>query len=203
MSKNIIITEKQYKKILESTEETFSYINDNDDTKPYDGQMNITANGKLEPDENAKPTTSDEIQKSLTPQSWNRYRTYGNVTPRAMSEGVEIKQGNDTNQADDTGEVNASFNTTNKELNMLTDNNKDDNLVKIPQGVQDKINLLLDVVDKNRLSPKQKAIVLNKLIEELNTNSVPYRLQKKWKKDIDKNKDISNQWKNELEHEAD
>ena len=200
MAKNIKITEKQYKRLLEASEDVFTYFTDSD-TKPYDGQVNVTANGKLTPEKNAKSTTGDEIQKSLTPQSYNRYIHYGNVTPRPMREGVNLD--NDTNQADDTGEVNASFNSTNKELNMLSDDNDKDNLVKIPQGVQDKINLLLDVINRSRLSAKQKAIVLDKLIEELNTNSVPYRLQRKWKKNINKNKLISNQWKNELEHEAD
>ena len=64
MAKNIKITEKQYKRLLEASEDVFTYFTDSD-TKPYDGQVNVTANGKLTPEKNAKPTTGDEIQKSL------------------------------------------------------------------------------------------------------------------------------------------
>jgi len=199
MARNIKITEKQYRKLMETSENDFSYITDND-TKYCDGSV-VSASGKKETGKNGKPVIADEIQMSLTPQTWNRYRTYGNITPRQMSEGVSV--GNDSNQADDTGEVNANFNSTNKELNTLTNNDTKDNLVKIPQGIQNKINILLDEINRSHLSPKQKAIVLNKLIEELNTDSTPYRIQRKWKNDIRNNKKISNQWKNELENEAD
>ena len=170
MPKNIKITEEQYKKILESTEDDFSYLSNND-TKPYDGQVNITANGKIEPDKNAKPVTADKVQHSLTPQSYRRYRSYGNISPRCMREGVEINQSNDFYDV-------KGFN--NKELNTLTDKDDKDNLVKIPKGVETKINILLDSIKSLNLSPKQQAIVLNKIIEALDYDAIPNQ----WKKEL-------------------
>lgn len=170
MPKNIKITEEQYKKILESKEDDFSYLT-NSDTKPYDGQLNITANGKTEPDENANPVTADKVQRSLTPQSYRRYRSYGNISPRFMREGIDVDQSRDFYDV-------KGFN--NEELNTLTDNDDKDNLVKIPKSVENKLNILLDSIKSLSLSPKQQAIVLNKIIEALDYDAIPNQ----WKKEL-------------------
>ncbi len=170
MPKNIKITKEQYKKLIESKEDDFSYLS-NDDTKPCDGQLNITANGKVEYDKNGKPVKADDVQKMLTPQSYRRYRAYGNISPRCMREGVAI---DDSNDFYDVGGF------KNKELNTLTDDNEKDNLVKIPKGVENKINILLDSIKSSNLSPKQQAIVLNKIIEALNYDEIPNQ----WKKEL-------------------
>ena len=94
MPKNIKITEKQYKRIQEEIDNDFIYFTDNN-TKPYDGQVNISANGKIDGETYANPTTTDKVQQSLTPQGYGRYRSYGNISPRTMREGVELDQSND------------------------------------------------------------------------------------------------------------
>ena len=170
MPKNIKITEKQYKMLQEEIDDSFTYFSDSD-TKPYDGQVNISANGKIDGETNAKPTTADKVQHSLTPQGYGRYRSYGNISPRTMREGVEIDKSNDFYDV-------KGFNNT--ELNVLTNGNDKDNLVKIPQSIERKLDILLDSIKQNRLTPKQQAIVLNKIIEELDYDNIPNQ----WKKEL-------------------
>lgn len=170
MSKNIKITEKQYKMLQEEIDNDFIYFTDND-TKPYDGQVNITTNGKIDGETNAKPTTADKVQQSLTPQGYGRYRCYGNISPRTVREGVEI------GQSDDFYDM-KGFN--NPELNTLTNDDNKDNLVKIPQSIERKLDILLDSIKQSNLTPKQQAIVLNKIIEELDYDTIPNQ----WKKEL-------------------
>lgn len=173
MAKNIKVSKEQYNRLKEAIEDEFSYVT-NSNYKPYDGQVNVSANGKKTSEDYGNPVTSDMIQQSITPQSYNRFRSYGNIS-HAMREGVVI---NPKQNFYDT----ANFN--NKELDILSNNGKNDNLVKIPQSVQDKLNILLDSVKKTKLSPKQQAIVLHKLIEELSHGNIAYSLKKELINDL-------------------
>ena len=182
MPRNIKITEEQYNRIIESTEDTFSYITD-DDTKPYDGQVNITANGKEEPTKNANPVMGDKVQNSLTPQSYRRYGSYGNLSPRCMREGVDITNKED-NTADDIGETDA----------FDSDKLENPKLVQIPNTVQKRMELFVDSI--SNLNPMQKAVVLNKLRPYLTSDSTTYHQQKKDSKFIEKSKlNVPNQIK--------
>lgn len=194
MPRNIKISQRQYRFLCETTEDNFTFQS-NDDTKPFDAQLNISTNGKTEDgEENPKKNTTSDTQGAIeTPQGYNRYRCYGNIS-HVMREGVNA------NQADDIGEVD-SFD--NPELNTSTNNTNND-LVKIPQGVQDKINILLDTDKKANLSPKQNATVLNKLIDGLRNSSFSsYNIQKERDKKIQKYKNIPYQWRKELHNKAD
>lgn len=173
MAKNIKVSSEQYERLKEAIEDEFSYVT-NSEYKPYDGQLNVSANGKPTPEDYGNVVTSDMVQQSITPQSYNRFRSYGNIS-RAMREGIEI------NKQDfyDTPSI------KNKELDTLSNGDKNGNLVKIPQTVQDKMNLLLDSVKKNNLSSKQQAIVLHKLIEELSHGSIPNQWKKELINDLD------------------
>lgn len=170
MPKNIKITEKQYQRIQEEIDNDFIYFTNND-TKPYDGQVNISANGKIDGETNAKPTSGDKVQQSLTPQGYGRYRCYGNISPRTMREGVAVDQSNDFYDM-------KGFNNT--ELNMLTNDNDKDNLIKIPQSIERKLDILLDSIKQSNLTPKQQAIILNKILEELDYDNIPNQ----WKKEL-------------------
>ena len=68
----------------------------------------------------------------------------------------------------------------NAELNTLTNDNDKDNLVKIPQSIERKLDILLDSIKQSNLTPKQQAIVLNKIIEELDYDNIPNQ----WKKEL-------------------
>ena len=167
MSKNIKITEKQYK-LLQETDETFTYVGDTE-SKPFDGYGNITADGKID-GETAAPekTTADRIGKMRSVDGWNRYRSYGNVYPTTMREQDERNDFYDVNGFQ------------NKELNTLTNDNEKDNLIKIPYSIERKLNILLDSIKELNLTPKQQGIILNKVIETLDYDAIPNQ----WKKEL-------------------
>ena len=167
MSKNIKISEEQYK-LLQETDETFTYVGDTE-SKPFDGYGNITADGKID-GETAAPekTTADRIGKMRSVDGWNRYRSYGNVYPTTMREQDERNDFYDVN----------GFQS--KELNTLTNDNEKDNLIKIPYSIERKLNILLDSIKELNLTPKQQCIILNKVIETLYYDAIPYQ----WKKEL-------------------
>ena len=180
MAKNIKITERQYRLIQEDIDNSFIYFSDNDN-KHCDGQTDITANGKIEDGENGKPVTTDKIQRSITPQMWNRYRSYGNVCPRTMKEGINPYKEEDT--ADDIGEVDA-FDSPELE---------NDNLVQIPQTVKEKMKIMMDSIKKSNLNSKQQGVILNDLVKQLTSSSTSYPAQKALDKKIRNNKNLTNQ----------
>ncbi|MBO6244343.1 MAG: hypothetical protein J6O41_07285 [Clostridia bacterium] len=167
MSKNIKITQEQYK-LLQETDETFTYVGDTE-SKPFDGYGNITADGKID-GETAAPekTTADRIGKMRSVDGWNRYRSYGNVYPTTMREQDERNDFYDVNGFQ------------NKELNTLTNDNEKDNLIKIPYSIERKLNILLDSIKELNLTPKQQGIILNKVIETLDYDAIPNQ----WKKEL-------------------
>lgn len=167
MSKNIKISEEQYK-LLQETDETFTYVGDTE-SKPFDGYGNITADGKID-GETAAPekTTADRIGKMRSVDGWNRYRSYGNVYPTTMREQDERNDFYDVN----------GFQS--KELNTLTNDNEKDNLIKIPYSIERKLNILLDSIKELNLTPKQQGIILNKVIETLDYDAIPNQ----WKKEL-------------------
>lgn len=171
MSRNIKITEKQYKKIQEDIDNEFIYFSDND-SKNCDGQLNITADGKIDNETYGNPTTADKIQQTLTPQNYDRYRSYGNIYPRSMREGIDINKDKNNDGVDDF--------YNHEELDILSNGKEDDNLTKIPTSIDNKTQILVDAIKNNSLKPKQQAMVLNKLIEVLDLSSIPYS----WKKEL-------------------
>ena len=64
------------------------------------------------------------------------------------------------------------------ELDILSDNDDQNNLIKIPKGVDVKLDSLIDSI--TNLQPKQQAIVLNKLVETMKLDSIPYS----WAKEL-------------------
>lgn len=170
MKRSIKVTPQQYQLLKEAIDNDFAYVT-NDDSKPSDGLLNVTANGKTESDENGKPTTGDMVQQSLTPQGWCRFRSYGPMS-RSIREGVNASQ--------DTDFYDVNNNNNNPQLNILTNGNERDNLITIPQGVDTKIDILINAIKQNHLNPKQQAIVLNKIIHDLDYENIPLQ----WKKEL-------------------
>lgn len=173
MKRIIKITENQ---LLEADGDAFHYLDANDGAKPFNGQSKITAQGKLNGEENSEPIFTDRIGKQRTAQSWARYRMYGNINkpastePRGIYEGVALKtdlQG-DANKdgIDDIFTDVASMGQGNG-VEALTDGDQLNNLTVIPKDVERKINLLLNSIRENNLNPKKIAIVVNKLEQSL------------------------------------
>ena len=168
MSKNIKITEEQYKMLQEADENMFPYVTDSN-FKPFDGN-DVTANGKIDGETPATEiTTADKIGKIRSVDGWNRYRSYGsNVYPTTMRE---------NNQKNDFYDVNGF---ESGELNTLTNGDEKDNLIKIPYSIERKLNILLDSIKELNLTPKQQGIILNKVIETLDYDTIPNQ----WKKEL-------------------
>ena len=166
MIKNIKISDEQLKKICESFDDEFNYLSDRNSVE-FKGQKEITANGNMTDDEVSEPLTTDNMQQKITPQGYNRYGYFGTY-PRSMREGVDINKDN----------VDDFYN--NQELDILSNGDKKDNLIKIPAGIERTTNLLIDAVKNNKLSPKQQSIVLNKIIECFDLENIPFA----WKKEL-------------------
>lgn len=168
MTRNIKITEEQYK-MLQETDETFTYVGDTE-SKPFDGYGNITPDGKIDGETPADvKLITKKFSDNLSMQGWNRYRSYGsNVYPTTMRE---------NNQKNDFYDVNGF---ESGELNTLTNGDEKDNLIKIPYSIERKLNILLDSIKELNLTPKQQGIILNKVIETLDYDAIPYQ----WKKEL-------------------
>lgn len=177
MKRVIKITEAQ---LRETEGEAFKYLDTSDDTSPFNGQSTITAQGKLNGEENAEPIFTDRIGKQRTPQAWARYRMYGNINqaPHAKSnnidlfnEGVSIKpsvtvsDGNiKDNGINDFDEEVAMMGMGNG-VETMSDNDSNNNLCVIPDGIDKVTDRLINMISDYNLNPKQIAMVLDKIQE--------------------------------------
>lgn len=177
MKRVIKITEAQ---LRETEGEAFKYLDTSDDTSPFNGQSTITAQGKLNGEENAEPIFTDRIGKQRTPQAWARYRMYGNINqaPHAKSnnidlfnEGVSIKpsvtvsDGNiKDNGINDFDEEVAMMGMGNG-VETMSDNDSNNNLCVIPNGIDKVTDRLINMISDYNLNPKQIAMVLDKIQE--------------------------------------
>jgi hypothetical protein len=170
MLKNIKITERQYQMLQEADENTFPYVT-NSISKPFDGNTNTTADGKVDGEENAKPTTSDEVASMRRMDGWwNGNRSRGNNCATMLRE-FKDEQSNDFYDV-------SGF--KNKELNTLTDENDKNDLEKIPYSIEQKLNFLLDLIKQMNLSPRKQGMIVKKVIQELDYDAIPNQ----WKKQL-------------------
>lgn len=163
MAKTVKLTQKQIKE----SESIFSFLY-NTDTTTCDGNSKISVTGKLNGKTDGKPYTTDKFASMNCPQAYNRYGSYGYRYGR----GNELKE--DANNDEDNDGVDDFYNNT--EIDILSNGNKADNLVKIPQGIDNKVNILVNACQT--LTPKQKAIVLNKILENFDISSLSYNIKK-------------------------
>ena len=163
MPRIIKLTKQQLK---ETDNGDFDYIDDENDMPSSIGQSQISVDGKVDDTESGDTLIGDRIAKSMTPQTHSRFNNYSNGYCHRMREGVDVNNDN----------VDDFYN--NDELDILSNGDNDDNLIQIPQGVDYKTNMLVDAM--NNLNSKQQAIVINKILENVNMNGIPYR----WKKEL-------------------
>lgn len=190
MKRIIKLTEQQLREA--SYDNTFNYLGGGD-TSNYSGQSQIFATGKLGPEEEyGDPITTDKVSRSLSPQTYNRYgvgsqgyRKFQNTPDTNLLdidiEDDEISQttNEDTQKlSDDDNEIDNFYKKD--ELDTLGNGVENDNLTRIPEGVEYKINLLLSEIKRLNLTPKQQAIVLNKIVESFDVEKIPYS----WKKTL-------------------
>lgn len=177
MKRVIKITEAQ---LRETEGEAFKYLDTNDDTTPFNGQSTITAQGKLNGEENAEPIFTDRIGKQRTPQAWARYRMYGNINqaPHAkannidlFNEGVSItpsvtvSDGNTKDNGINDFDEDIAMMGMGNGVETMSDNNNNNNLCVIPNGIDRITDRLINMMGSYNLNPKQIAMVLDKIQE--------------------------------------
>lgn len=163
MSRVIKLTKKQ---LQEMDTSDFLYLDTNNDKCSSDAESHISVDGKIDDTTSGDTLISDKIANSLTPQWYNRYRSYANLQGRCMREGVDL----------DNDNVDDFYNS--EELDILSNNKDNDNLCKISQGVERKTDMLVDSISS--LTAKQQGIVINKILDNVDLSSLPYS----WKKEL-------------------
>lgn len=171
MSRKIKITNEQYKSLQEDNDYDVG-IYTNNTIKPNIGLSYVSVEGGFDNDDLPNPTTTDDFQKQLTTQNYNCFRGGYGRPFHSIKEGVKIDNDKNNDGVDDF--------YNNKELDTLTNGNINDDLTKIPSSVESKINKLINIIDTNNMTGKQKAIILNKLLTDFNFSGVPYS----WKKEL-------------------
>lgn len=168
----IIITEEQLK---EMEDNDFEFL-DTDNSTPYNvGNSQIGVTGKTDRSEFGEPATGDKIGSSLTNQGYNRFMGCGRyVTP------LNIHESDDDNDG---------FEENDPELDRLSNGNDADNLMRVPQSAEQRLNNLINVIQN--LSPKQQAMVLNKLVETIKLDKIPYSWAKELMFKINSRKNVS------------
>lgn len=163
MPKIIKLTRKQ---LREADECDFDYIDNENDMPSSNGQTQIGVDGKIDDTESGDTLIGDRVAASMMPQTYSRFNNYSNGYHHCMREGVDVNNDN----------VDDFYN--NDELDILSNGDNNDNLVKIPQGVDYKTDMLVNAM--SNLNSRQQAIVLNKILENVDMNNIPY----KWKKEL-------------------
>lgn len=162
VARHIIITESQ---LREAVGDSFSYLDFDNSVTPHDGNTEISVTGKLSDEEDAAPVTTDDIGTMLSPQNYISTRTGARMYNRPATFLKEADKNNDG--------VDDFFN--HEELDVLSNGDNDDDLTRVPGSVLNKIDLLLKAMEP--LSSKQKAMVINKMIESVDWTTVmgPWR----------------------------
>lgn len=162
MGRIIKVTEQQLKEALG---DAFSYLDFDSDVKPFDGNTNISVTGKLSDTEDGAPVTTDDIGTMLSPQNYISQRTGARMYNRPATFLREDDKNNDG--------VDDFFN--HDELDVLSNGDDSDDITRVPGSVLNKLDLLLKAMET--MSPKQKAMVVNKLIESIDWSAVmgPWR----------------------------
>jgi hypothetical protein len=163
MSRVIRLTKKQ---LQEMDSSDFLYLDTDNDRSPSDADSHISVDGKIDDTTSGNTLTADKVANSLTPQWYNRYRSYANLQGRCMREGVDL----------DNDNVDDFYN--HDELDILSNGKDNDNLCKIPQGVERKTDILVDSI--SQLTAKQQGIVINKILDNVDMSSLPYS----WRKEL-------------------
>lgn len=166
MAKKIhaIFTEKQLKEALG---DSFSYLDFDSDVKPYNGNTEISVTGNVSNDKIGAPLTGDDIAAMSSPQTYSSQRLGMRTYARPATIKEDDKNGNGVDDFYDRDG-----------MDVLTNGNKNDDLTRVPETVLHKMELLVDAM--SMLSPKQKAVVVNKLISSVDWTS----LELSWRKGL-------------------
>lgn len=165
----IKLTESQ---LNEAQDDAFVYLTSSD-TVPYNGQTEVSADGKLDGIEDADPTTTDKFASMLTTQGYNRYGYLRGTFPKGVKE-MQDKNGDG---------VDDFYNS--EQLDIMSNGDPNDNLTAISDTIDDRTDKLIAVI--KGIPSKKQAMVLNKIIESMDLQGIPY----KWKKELIKKIGVS------------
>lgn len=164
MKRIIKLTEKQ---LNEAIDNGFNYLKGGD-TPNYCGQTFISATGKLDiEDEYGEPIMGDKISKTLSPQTYSRY-TIGTQTYRQK-----------TNENDESMFPDKEQKQQKQVPKEAAVEDAEEN-TEIPIGVESKMEMFIKSLNSTKMNPKQRAVVLNKLIDMLNLDGAPFN----WKREM-------------------
>ena len=156
MARKIIITEEQ---LREAFPDTFDYLDFTNDTPSNDGNVNVST-GMMSDDEPADPLTTDDIANMIKMRGYLSSRGSGMTHARPF-----VKE-----EVDKNGDgVDDFFN--HDELDTLSNGDESDDITRVPGSVLNKLSILIEAM--NTLQPKKKAMVINKLIENIDWSNVP------------------------------
>lgn len=164
MKRIIKLTEKQ---LNEAIDNGFNYL-DGGDIPNYSGQTFISASGQLDANEYGEPVIGDKVSKTLSPQTYSR-NTIGTQTYRQNT-----NENEDTAFPDDDKKKQMGKQPENAEIEDAESN------TEIPIGVESKLEMFIKSINSTKMNPKQRAIVLNKVIDMLKTEETPNN----WKKEM-------------------
>ena len=158
----IRVTEEQLREAYPGIDQ---YLGGSSDVKPFDGNCDISVTGKVSADKDGQPLTTDDIAAMRTNQN----------SPYGSRHGGGVRPY--LHEADNNSDGVDDF-YNHEEMDTLSNGDEDDNLTRIPEGVTRKLDILVDAI--NTLNGKQKAIVLNKLVESIDMAQVPSQ----WRKEL-------------------
>ncbi len=154
----IRITEQQLKEA-----DTFNFLNGT--SEPHcDGQRSISADGRLNDDGYGVPETSDDVADTECPQSYLRYfdKYHGGNGIRRLGESEE----------DENGDGAKDF-YQKPDKDLLNDNDFNNDIVRIPPMVIQKLKLFLEEVAKHNLTERKKYIILSHILRVFGLHSLP------------------------------
>lgn len=173
MRKKIIISESQLRSIIESDGQ---YINPENNKPEYNGWSDTTAEGGLDSEDDIMPMTTDDLANDMTNQRIAHYGcTRQGVVPKIPKDGIVDEDVNFNNNSMTNDNDNSFLDSG---LDALSNNDKDDDSIVINNTIQSHIELLIN--DMKSLPAKKKAMVINKMIENADLESIPQA----WKRDL-------------------
>ena len=175
----------------EQINETVGYIFDTDNETPQ-FDWSITSTSKILPNEYGEPTTTDKVGKSLAHNRYGWYtsnwrgNTYRDLYNNLSENTQPTQTTTNTNQMKQAGKANNAAEktlafadrATNGRVDDLSDNDPHDDRQVVQASVEQAADVLVDKLAQAMASPKQQAIILNKIIERCNLKSLPIE----WKK---------------------
>lgn len=167
MSKIIHLTEEQIKKINERT-----YIDGLDNNNiPELPMSKVSADGKLDQDNYAIPDTGAP-GRDMTPQRYWNGRMY--PSQAHFNQGVMNETGEPDNEVDQFYDKEEDY------VDVLSDGNQGNDLGAVNNTISSRLDALVSEIQSANLTDKQRAMVANKVIENLKLGSMP----QSWKKII-------------------